>query len=67
MKTSSLTPYGDRSQTYLQILYETFFMLTIMNMGEMGNAHKILVRKPEWILGKVWEGVDVIHMAQDRD
>jgi hypothetical protein len=55
------------------------------HMGEIGNAHKILVRKPERMrtLGRprygweenitmnlreiVWEGVDWIHLSQDRN
>jgi hypothetical protein len=57
----------------------------VAHMGEMRNAYKILVRKPEgkrllkrprlrWDgnvtldLGEIgWEGVDWIHLAQDRD
>jgi hypothetical protein len=50
-------------------------------MGDMRNAYKILVAKPErkrpakdlgvdgriigWIIG--WKGMDCIHLAQDRD
>jgi hypothetical protein len=49
---------------------------------EMKNAYNCLIRKPdgtdhldhqdgtiilEGILGKQWEGVDWIHLAQDRD
>jgi hypothetical protein len=54
-------------------------------MGEMRNAYRILVGKPEEkrslggprrrsednirmdLRGKWWEGVDWIHMAQDKD
>jgi hypothetical protein len=53
-------------------------------MGDMRNAYKILVRRPEvyrplgrprkiWediimdLRGTGWEGVDWVHLAQDRD
>jgi len=57
----------------------------VARMGEMKNAHKILVRKPEGKrpLGRprrrwednirmdrrevVWDGVDWVHLAQDRE
>jgi hypothetical protein len=57
----------------------------VAHMGEMMNAYKILVRKPEekrplvrprcgWkdsirtsLMEVGWEGVDWIHLAQDRD
>jgi hypothetical protein len=51
-----------------------------MCKGEIRNAHRSLVRKPEWkrLLGKPrnrweanmeigWESVDGTHLAEDRD
>jgi len=57
----------------------------VARMGEMRNAYKVLVGKPEWKrqLGRCrrkwedniridrkeigWEGVDWMHLIQDRD
>jgi hypothetical protein len=35
-----------------------------MQLGSPGMDGRIILK---WILGKVWECVDCIHVAQDRD
>jgi len=42
------------------------------HMGEIRNEYRTCIRIPEgkikleWILGKWWEGVDLIHLPQNR-